>query len=435
MTRPKVLLLAYMVSPIRGSEYSVAWNHITWMAPHCDLTVLYGAAGDHMGDLEELADPAVRQTVPGVKFVAVPTPPLARWLNAANRRGWLTYSFYLAYRAWHLAAARMARRLIDAQPFDVVHYLGPIGYREPGALWKLDLPYVWGPIGGATHLSAALSRAIPIAGRAKLGLRTVVNWFQLRCSLRVRRALARADVLLTATTENQAIFRRVLDVDSVYLPENGIVGEVALNAAKFSDFTHLKLIWIGSLEARKALQLLVQAMQHMRHANRLEVHVVGDGPLRASLQAAVAAAGLSPQFIWHGKIGRDKVHGVLDEAHLHVVTSVSEGNPTTIWEAMACGVPTLSIDHCGMHDTVTEGAGLKVPVGPYDQVVAGFASRLDELVEQPQRLQQMAEKVVADADRFHWKGRSAFWLGRYAEAIARHRGRRGVANVPKDPFP
>jgi glycosyltransferase involved in cell wall biosynthesis len=426
MTLPKVLLLTYLVSPQRGSEYAVAWNHITWMSQYCEITVLYGSAGAHMGDFDELADPMLCQSLPSVNFVPVPPPLLARLLNAANRRGWFTYSFYFAYREWHREAGRVARRLVREHVFDLVHYLGPIGYREPGTLWRMDLPYVWGPIGGATHLPSRLAQALPVSGQVKLGLRAVANWFQLRFSRRVRRALSRADVLLTATTENQAIFRRVLGVESRHLPENGVVGEVALNLAKFDDLSRLKLIWIGSVEARKALKMLVHAMQRIRHASRIEVHVVGDGPLRNALQKEVTLAGLAPQFVWHGQVGREIVRRQLNDSHLHVVTSVSEGNPTTVWEAMACGVPTLTIDHCGMHDTITEGAGLKVPIGKYSDVVAGFARHLDALAEHPERLRQMAQLVLADADRYHWKQRPTFWLERYAEAVARHRARSGT---------
>jgi glycosyltransferase involved in cell wall biosynthesis len=152
------------------------------------------------------------------------------------------------------------------------------------------------------------------------------------------------------------------------------------------------------------------------------------------LQEAAASAGLASHFIWHGQVARNMVHRLLDQSHLHVVTSVSEGNPTTVWEAMACGVPTLTIDHCGMHDTVSEGAGLKVPIGKYDDIVAGFARQLDALAEDPERLWQMAQQALADADRYHWKQRPAFWLECYAEAVARHRERRGAPASRRGPL-
>ncbi len=373
-----------------------------------------------MGDFDEMDDPIVREQLPGVHFIPVPPPPLARWLNTANRRGWLTYTFYLAYRLWHARAGQVARAIVGKSEFDVIHYLGPIGYREPGTLWKLDLPYVWGPIGGAPNLSTSLAAALPPLGRIKLGFRAIMNWLQLRCSLRVRRALHRADVLLAATTENQSIFQRVLGVHSYYLTENGIIGEVRLNTGKFDSMAPIRLIWIGTIEARKALRILVDAFARMRSSTFFEVDIVGDGPLKARLQKDLAAMGMSDRFVWHGQVQRSTVQRLLEGAHLHVITSVSEGNPTTIWEAMACGVPTLTIDHCGMHDTVHDQVGLKVPIGPYKTVVQGFADHLDALAEAPFRLREMADRVVHEASSYHWQHRPAFWLARYEEAKAIH---------------
>lgn len=46
-----ILVLAYLLSPSKGSEYSVAWNYVTHMSKKNNLTVLYGASGNQMGGL------------------------------------------------------------------------------------------------------------------------------------------------------------------------------------------------------------------------------------------------------------------------------------------------------------------------------------------------------------------------------------------------
>lgn len=417
----KVLVLAYVVSPFRGSEYSVAWNFATHMSSSCELTMLFGASGPHMGDIAELQDYIEQHPVPNVTFVPVRPSGIADLLNTANRKGWLTYTFYFAYRLWHRQAYKVAAELVRTQRFDLVHYLGPIGYREPGYLWKLGLPYVWGPIGGANNVPRQLLGALPMAGKVKLMFRAIVNWFQLRLSSRVRSALSHTDVLLTATTENQALFRRVHGKESLYLPENGIVGAISLNREKFADLERVHLIWIGSIEARKALTILVEALAKCQQPRRFVVHVVGDGPLRPELEAKVFESGLERSFVWHGQVSREGVQAHLSSSHLHVVTSVSEGNPTTIWEAMACGVPTITIDHCGMHDTVTSSTGIKVPLTDYAQVVDTFARRLDDIATRPAQLVDMAEAVLEAAPRFQWEHRRGFFLQRYDDATRRNR--------------
>ncbi len=39
--RKKILVLAYMLSPYKGSEYSVAWNYVSYMSKQNDLVVLF----------------------------------------------------------------------------------------------------------------------------------------------------------------------------------------------------------------------------------------------------------------------------------------------------------------------------------------------------------------------------------------------------------
>jgi len=423
MIKKKVLVLAYMVSPYRGSEYSVAWNFLTYMSKYCELTVLFGASGSHMGDVDDLQHYLTKNTVPGVNFIPVIPSQFANRLNLLNRNGWLPYTFYMAYRMWHRGVYKIASELVKKQEFDLIHYLGPIGYREPGYLWKLGLPYVWGPIGGANNVPRCLIPALPTMDKIKLTFRAVANWLQLRFSFNLRQALSHSDVLLTATSENQQIFLKIHDKESYYIPENGIVGSISLDRIKFQDLQAIHLIWIGSIEARKALKILVEALAKCPEARKFVVHVAGDGPLRPSMELKVRDAGLESIFVWHGQIPRDKLKELISKCHLHIVTSVSEGNPTTIWEAMENGVPTLTIDHCGMHDTITQNFGIKLPLADYSQVVNSLSQRLEELAKQPMQLSEMAERVVGEAPKYHWDLRPDFFLDRYDEAIQNSRKR------------
>lgn len=424
--RLRVLVLAYMISPVRGSEYAVAWNYVEAMRAHCDLTVLYGCAGQHMGDVTDFAQSSfVDRRVPGdVAFHFVPEPSLARRLNALNRRGILTYSFYLAYRVWHRAALAEAKRLMAAGPFDLIHYVGPIGYREPGYLWRLPLPYVWGPIGGATNFPWRLRSAVSGKGRLRLIARTLGNAVQLRIGGRVTRALRRADVLFTATTENQAIFRRLKRVSSRYLPENGIEGAITLDTAKFPA-RPIRIVWIGSLEARKGLILLIEAVGMLGDARQIHVDILGDGPLRDMLVRRADELGIGDRFYWHGHVPRNRVLELLDRSHLHVVTGLNEGNTTSVWEALARSVPVLTLDHCGMRDVIAPAYGIKIPVTDANKCSRDIADALQAMIAAPERLETMARAIATECDRYRVVHRPGVFLGAYADAIAHYRARTG----------
>ncbi|UVQ96376.1 hypothetical protein NXW23_19055 [Bacteroides caccae] len=112
------------------------------------MTVLYGASGNQMGDCDEMEDYIKQNPIPNVCLIPIYPNKLANILNWPNRHHVLEYTFYYAYRVWHLQVYKVASELMETKHFDLIHYVGMIGYREPGYLWKLGLPYVWGPVGG-----------------------------------------------------------------------------------------------------------------------------------------------------------------------------------------------------------------------------------------------------------------------------------------------
>lgn len=413
-----ILVLAYAISPTRGSEYSVAWNYVREMSKDNKLTILYGASGDHMGDCAEMEEYAMRHLNEQIVFVPIYPNKWAKFLNWPNRHGILVYSFYYAYKVWMKQAYKVAKTLAAKEHFDLVHYVGMIGYREPGYLWKLGLPYMWGPVAGANNAPAVLMKNMPIIGKLKHGFRTIANTLQLHYNKRLRKALTATDIFLTATSENQHIFRKVFGKDSIYIPENGIIGNIRLNKKKFIDPAKYNVIIVGSLNARKSVGIFLDALTRLKHKEMVHVDVVGGGPLKENLQQYALENSIDGLITWHGQLERNNAVQLFDFAHLHVITSISEGNSTVILEAMSYGVPTLSFDHCGMHDTLRGGAGILIPIAAtYDVCVQSVADALDKLLEQPNLFLSLAEKTIERAQDYTWEKRRVFWNELYEKLI------------------
>ena len=210
-----ILVLAYAISPSKGSEYSVAWNYVKYISKYHNLTVLYGASGEHMGDCEEMERYARSNPIPHVRFVPVYPNRIANILNWPNKHNLFVYTFYYAYQVWHKLAYKKAKELVSKEHFDLIHYVGMIGYREPGYLWKLGLPYVWGPVSGANNAPHQLMKNMPLIGRLKLTFRSLANTIQFHTKHRLKSALKDTDILLTATYENKIKLKDVNKKESI----------------------------------------------------------------------------------------------------------------------------------------------------------------------------------------------------------------------------
>ena len=87
----------------------------------------------------------------------------------------------------------MLARELDARiDFDVVHQVTGTGFREPGHLWKLGKPFVWGPIGGLQFFPLRLFNAVPFGSRLFFVLKGLSTLWSMYVSSRPRRAAAAA---------------------------------------------------------------------------------------------------------------------------------------------------------------------------------------------------------------------------------------------------
>ncbi|NNC73753.1 MAG: glycosyltransferase, partial [Sphingomonadaceae bacterium] len=81
--------------------------------------------------------------------------------------------------------------------------------------------------------------------------------------------------------------------------------------------------------------------------------LVGDGPERADIEAAFAAAGLANRSHFAGRIEQTEDYYAAMDAFW--MTSLSEGLPTVCIEAAAAGVPVIAFDVGGVRETVVDG--------------------------------------------------------------------------------
>ncbi|MEV4330803.1 glycosyltransferase [Streptomyces sp. NPDC049597] len=104
-----------------------------------------------------------------------------------------------------------------------------------------------------------------------------------------------------------------------------------------------RLLTVGRLHPSKGLDLLLPAMAELvRTLPSARLRIVGDGPLRAQLNAQAAQLGLTGHVDFLGARGVDDIRAELARADLFVISSRDEGLPRTLLEATAAAVPVVA---------------------------------------------------------------------------------------------
>jgi len=114
--------------------------------------------------------------------------------------------------------------------------------------------------------------------------------------------------------------------------------------------------YIGRLEEGKGVMNFVKAIPLiLKKQDDLEFFLGGYGPLYNVIKNELRHNKLSQKVELTGWIPHDKVADYLNELKLLVLPSYSEGLPTIILEAMACGTPVLATPVGGVPDVIKDG--------------------------------------------------------------------------------
>lgn len=160
------------------------------------------------------------------------------------------------------------------------------------------------------------------------------------------------------------------------------------------------LLYTGRLSREKNLSLLLQAFRLLA-ADRPGVRLVlvGDGPLRDTLERTVAGWGLSGRVRLTGAVPPDRIAAFYRAADLYVFPSLTETQGLVVVEAMAAGLPVVAVASEVSGEVVAAGrAGLVVPAAA-DELAAACRRLVDDpsLREQMGRAAQQAARAY-DSD-------------------------------------
>lgn len=154
---------------------------------------------------------------------------------------------------------------------------------------------------------------------------------------------------------------------------------------------------LGYLTRRKGFQFLVQAVHDLVETNPDLICVIGGmGPARHDLEGMARRLGLSGNIRFVDFIARDKLNYYYNAADLFVLPSLSEGNPTVMFEALACGVPFIGTPVGGVPEVIdSDDYGILARIGDPEDLAAKIQEGLSKEWDR--------QKILAEAQRYSWE--------------------------------
>ncbi|MDQ8184963.1 glycosyltransferase [Pelagicoccus sp. SDUM812002] len=302
-----------------------------------------------------------------------------RSLECLARRVWMKASTGDASGALWLTGRRHLRRIVQTVKPDLIHaHFGPLGAKIAPVSEKEGIPLVttfhgydatWYPRDHFWH--GQLSQ------------------------------LCRTESASVGVSENICNKVRLLGAPerSVVKIANGVDLEQFPYQSPTSGFNGSQVEWlfVGRLVPKKGILYLLESFRRAKartpRSIQLKLHIIGDGPEKEALIAARQQAGLQESVEVHGAKPHHFVREMMKRCHLlaqHSVTSSDgdqEGQPVSLIEAAASGLPIVSTRHSGIPEVVIEGKnGYLVD----ERDVETMADRMAQLNSHPESWEAMS---------------------------------------------
>jgi glycosyltransferase involved in cell wall biosynthesis len=175
--------------------------------------------------------------------------------------------------------------------------------------------------------------------------------------------------------------------------------------------------WVGRMSFEKGLDVLLAALPSLNDLP-LTVSVIGDGPLRESLQAEAIRLGVGDRIRWHGPVGgAARLYRAFD---CFILSSRTEGTPIALLEAMAAGVPVVTAAVGGVPDVLGADQGLLVPAEDPKALSRGIRVTLTDAPAALQRANLARQRVSTDFAAASWVDQHA---ALYRDILAAKLGR------------
>lgn len=414
-----ILINAYACNPDWGSEQGMGWHWIIHIASFCKIYII--TEGEFRQQIErELKHSPYKENV---TFFYLPVNDHVRQM-CWNQGDW---RFYYYYRKWQKRALLLAEEIIRNHKIDIVHQLNMIGFREPGYLWKIKTkPFIWGPIGGMSLFPEQYLSEANWKIRLKYKLKNRINKFQMHYQWRVRKALKRADYLISAIPEAEVCIRQVHHRESTLIHETGssVKDNVVYDYARFEDSDCLNILWVGRFIFFKQLALALQTVAALKGEIPIKLHIAGDGTEveRNHYKAMATSLGIDDECVWYGNIPHVEVHQLMQKCQLFFFTSVDEATSTVVLEAIENHLPILCFNTCGFGAVVDDTIGYKIPLTYPDDSVERFVYEIRAIDNDRSGLAMRAANCDQKVKQVSWKQKMITLNNLYELALKKYGG-------------
>lgn len=393
------LISAYGCEPNKGSEPGIGWQWSIQFAKFGDVYVI--TRQNNQSSIEEGLKKLPVSIASKMHFYYFDVDSLSKKLKKGDK------NLYLYYKTWQKKVVSFAKKLTNEIKFDYCVALTFGSIWMPTYLFKLKIPFIWGPIGGGEAISRHYYKLIGLKS-------TITQIFRflsiklIRLNINANKCFKQAKRIIVRTNDTKNVIpKKYWNKTEVCLETSISIDEVL--ERNNTDRNIIRFIYTGRLIATKGLELAIRAFSKSHHLEKTEFVLIGGGPQKKELQKLANKLHVENNVVFYGKMNRNELLGQLADSDVFLFPSLKEGGTWALMEAMGAGLPAVCLDASGMSVITDNDTAIRIPVSDVNETITSFASAIDFFVENQdarKRMGQMARQRIIN--EFNWDKKGQF---------------------------
>lgn len=388
----KILISAYSCDPTRGGEPGNGYN---W-AYHNTLLGHEVWCITTESSRKNIESYLAGHSVQNLHFIYV---DVGRWVKRLYR---YQPGVYLHYMAWQNNAAKLAKQLDKTINFDIVHHATWGSLQLGTAMWRLNKPLIFGPVGGG-QVAPPLFKKYFLHWWKQETTREWISKLLLAVNPDVRKTVKKAKVVLVTNQETYDMAKQLGARNISYFLDTSLPEDFYPAAPPEHPTSEtLRILWVGRLFARKGLPLVLEALSKVKPGVPFQLTILGGGPVSEYVPGWIKEFNLEGKVAWKGQVPWQEVKQAYLTHDVFMFCSLRDSFASQFLEAMAYGLPIITLNIHGVRKLVPDGVGIKVEA-------TNPADTLTELAAAVEYMQQHPNKRIALGKKGYEFAKTQIW--------------------------
>jgi glycosyltransferase involved in cell wall biosynthesis len=391
----KVLLSAFACDPMKGSEAANGWNWAISLA-NLGYEVTCITREVNRKSIESHKDCSK------ISFIYVDLGMLEKTYELSIP------SMYLYYLLWQRKASSKALKIHKRNKFDIVHHVTWGSVQLGSFMYKLKIPFVFGPVGGGQHAPEMIKKYFGSHWNTEIK-RNKVSYLLERFNPGFKYSIKKCNTLLVANIDTYNLVskyrsEKIIKTFDFALPDNFFPRSIENFRSIKSKF---RLLWVGRFMPRKGIFLVLETMVQLKVNKSISLTIVGNGQLEPEISSFIFDNNLEDSVKFVGKVPYAEIGSYYSSHDAFFFTSLRDSCPVQLLEAMAYGLPVITIDLHGQSEIVNNENGIKVNVQNPEETISTLVKEIEQLQQNDQLYNKMRHGAFSFARQLTWEKKVA----------------------------